>query len=223
MNRTRMAEPRAATLGGCSVAAVLRVRGVAAALPGDDVLSHADVTATRGITIRATVDEVWPWIAQLGQGRGGFYSYDRLENLLGCDIHSSDRVVSRWQRVRVGDQFRLHPTVALAVTQVETGRFLVLRGGVPIGRAPAPYDFSWAFVLRGESDGTTRLLVRERYRYSRPWAALIVEPASLVSFVMSERMLRGIKQRAQRAPTARPHDHDAPRLVPLPPDAQRVA
>src|SRR6478752_5231112 len=67
---------------------------VAAAQPGDDLIGDANVTATRAITIRRSPDVVWPWIAQLGQSRGGFYSYDFLENLVGCDIHSSDRVIS---------------------------------------------------------------------------------------------------------------------------------
>jgi hypothetical protein len=75
-----------------------------AALPGDELLGSADLTATRAISIRASADGVWPWIAQLGQGRGGFYSYDLLENLVGCDIHSSDRIVPEWQHVEVGDE-----------------------------------------------------------------------------------------------------------------------
>src|SRR3979411_1439588 len=73
-------------------------------LPGDDLIGNADISATRAITVRASADEVWPWIAQLGQGRGGFYSYDFLENLVGCDIHSADRIVPEWQDVEVGDE-----------------------------------------------------------------------------------------------------------------------
>ena len=79
--------------------------------PGDELIRHANLTATRAITIRASVDRVWPWIAQLGQGRGGFYSYDTLENLVGCDIQSADSIVPEWQEVRVGDDFGLHPQV----------------------------------------------------------------------------------------------------------------
>jgi hypothetical protein len=172
-------------------------------LPGDDLMASADLTATRAITIHAAADDVWPWIAQLGQGRGGFYSYDVLENLAGCDIHSSDRVRSEWQDVAVGDEVRLAPEVALVVASLEHGRSFVLRGGIPIGSAAPPYDFTWAFVLRDQPDETTRLLVRERYAYRRPWARLIVEPAEAVSFVMSQKMLRGIRDRAERgqAPT----------------------
>jgi hypothetical protein len=167
-------------------------------LPGDELIENADITATRAITIRTSADQVWPWIAQLGQGRGGFYSYDFLENLVGCDIHSADRIVPEWQDVEVGDEVRFAPAVGLAVASLEQGRSLVLRGGVPIGNTPAPYDSTWAFVLRDEPSKTTRLLVRERYAYTRPWARLIVEPTEMLSFVMSQKMLRGIKDRAER-------------------------
>jgi hypothetical protein len=167
------------------------------ALPGDELLPRADLTATRAITIRAAVDGVWPWVAQLGQGRGGFYSYDFLENLVGCEIHSAVGVVPEWQATAVGDEVRLHPDVALIVALLEPGQAVVLRGGIPMGRVAPPYDFTWAFVLRSERDGTTRLVVRERYEYSWWWACLIVEPAELISFVMSRRMLRGIRERAE--------------------------
>ena len=169
------------------------------ALPGDELVPDADLTATRAVTVGAGADGVWPWIAQLGQGRGGFYSYDFLENLVGCDIHSADQIVPEWQSIDVGDEVNLHPEVGLIAAVVEPGRALVLRGGVPMGRTPPPYDSTWAFVLRDQADGTTRLLVRERYGYARRWARLLVEPTELISFVMSQRMLRGIKERAERA------------------------
>jgi hypothetical protein len=168
-------------------------------LPGDELVANADLTSTRAITIRASADQVWPWIAQLGQGRGGFYSYDFLENLVGCDIHSADRIVPEWQDVAVGDKVRFAPEVGLDVVLLERGRSLVLRGGVPVGNTAPPYDFTWAFALRDKPDETTRLLVRERYAYTRPWAPLLVEPTEAVSFVMSQKMLRGIKHRAERA------------------------
>jgi hypothetical protein len=170
-----------------------------ATLAGDDLIPNPDLLATRAITVHAAAEQVWPWIAQLGQGRGGFYSYDVLENLVGCDIHSADRVVPQWQDLKVGDQVKLHPEVGLGVTIVEQGRALVLRGGVPMGAVPPPYDFTWAFVVREQPDGTTRLLARERYAYTLRWAPLLVEPVAVVAFVMSQRMLRGIRDRAERA------------------------
>jgi hypothetical protein len=173
-----------------------------AALPGDELVEGADLTTTRAVTVYARAAEVWPWIAQLGQGRGGFYSYDALENLVGCDIHSADRIVPEWQDVVVGAEVNLAPEVAMTVASVEPGRSLVLRGGIPLGRTPAPFDSTWSFVLREEPDGTTRLLSRERYEYLRWWAPLIVVPASVVSFVMSRRMLHGIAERSQIASRA---------------------
>lgn len=169
-------------------------------LPGDELMANPDLIATRGITIRSPADTVWPWIAQLGQGRGGFYSYDMLENLVGCDIHSADRIVLAWQQIQVGDQVHLHPEVALKVALVDPGHALVLRGGVPIGDTPPPYDFTWAFVLDECPDRTTRLLVRERYGYTHWWAPLLVEPVEIISFVMSQKMLRGFRDRAERQP-----------------------
>jgi hypothetical protein len=170
---------------------------VAGVLPGDDLVPDADLTATRGITIHRRAEDVWPWIAQLGQGRGGLYSYDGLENLVGCDMHSANRIVPEWQAVQVGDQVRLHPEVALEVALVDPGHALVVRGGVPMGNTPPPYDFTWAFVLKEQADGVTRLLVREQYGYTQWWALLLVEPVAILSFAMSQKMLRGIKQRAE--------------------------
>ena len=168
-------------------------------LPGDDLIADPDLTATRAITVRAPASRVWPWIAQLGQGRGGFYSYDFLENLAGCDVHSADRIVPEWQDVMAGDEVRLAPQANLAVAYLERGRSLVLRGGIPMGNTAPPYDFTWAFVLEDGPAGTTRLLVRERYAYTRPWARLLVEPVEAVSFVMSRKMLGGIRDRAEHA------------------------
>jgi hypothetical protein len=169
-----------------------------ASLPGDDLIVSPDLTATRAITVRASADQVWPWIAQLGQGRGGFYSYDFLENLVGCKIHSANRIFPGWQDIKVGDEVRLAPAVGLDVAALEPGRSLVLRGGIPMGNTPPPYAFTWAWVLREEPDGTSRLLVRERYAYTRTWARFLVEPVEAVSFVMSQKMLRGIRDRAEQ-------------------------
>jgi hypothetical protein len=171
---------------------------IAALQPGDELIGDANVTATRAITIRCSPDFVWPWVAQLGQGRAGFYSYDFLENLAGCDIHSADRVVPEWQQVEVGDEVRLAPAAGLKVAIFEPGRALVLQGTLPIARRP-PFDTTWAFVLCEQPDGTTRLLSRERYGYRRWWAPFVVEPTQAISFVMSRKMLLGIRDRAEGA------------------------
>lgn len=178
---------------------------VAGVLPGDDLVPDADLVATRAVGIAAPPAVVWPWLVQLGQGRGGFYTYDRLENLVArCDIHSADEIVADWQATAVGDEVRLHPEVALQVAVVEPERALVLEGGVPMGDAAPPYDFSWAFVLQPAPDGSTRLVVRERYGYTQPWSWVLVEAVEAVSFFMTQKMLRGIRARVERTAGGEP-------------------
>jgi hypothetical protein len=168
-------------------------------LAGDELLPSVDQSATRAITVDTAAENVWPWIVQLGQGRGGFYSYDWLENFVAhIDIHNADEIVPEWQDVAVGSEVRLAPELPLQVAVVDPGRALVLRGAVPMGPAAPPCDFTWAFVLLPQPERTTRLVVRERYQYSRRWAGLIVQPAQLVSCFMTPEMLRGIKTRAER-------------------------
>jgi hypothetical protein len=172
-------------------------------LPGDELLGPANLVATRAVTVRAGVEDVWPWLAQMGQGRGGLYSYDWVENLVGCQMSSADRVVPEWQDLEVGDDFRLHPDVALKTVLVDPPHALVVEGGVSAtgevaaGDAGAPYDFTWAFVLVPAAPGVTRLVVRERYCCHTTAARVLVEAVSVASFVMTERMLRGIRDRAE--------------------------
>lgn len=180
---------------------------LALVLPGDELLLTPALTSTRAITIGAHRADVWPWIAQLGYGRGGFYTYDRLENLVGVDIHNADTIVPEWQDLGLGDDVLLAPTVPLQVARLDPQRAVVLRGAVPMGKIEAPYDFTWAFVLddvprasAGSPNGGTRLIVRERYAYRRAWAPLLVEPIEVISFVMTQRMLRGVRNRAERSP-----------------------
>jgi hypothetical protein len=182
---------------------------VSGPLPGDDLLPDPDLVATRAISIRAPVQEVWPWLAQMGQGRGGLYSYDWLENLVGCQITSAWQVVEQWQHPAVGDDFRLHPDVALQVVVVDPPWALVVRGAVSASGQDAsadpamPYDFTWAFVLVPEPGERARLVVRERYRCLTPRARPLVEAVSVASFVMTERMLRGVRDRVAGAGAGR--------------------
>lgn len=174
-----------------------------APLAGDDLVPAPRVVATRAVTIGASPERVWPWLVQIGQDRGGFYSWTALENLAGSKIRNTDRIVPAWQHLSPGDPVRLHPEVALEVADVEQNRHLTLRAPVPVdATAEAPFDFSWAFVLRRRSDGGTRLIVRERYAYTQRWSALFVAPMQIVAWLMSVRMLRGIRERAERAQTA---------------------
>lgn len=179
----------------------------AASLPGDEILGRADLVATRAVSIQAPPEDVWPWLAQLGQGRGGFYSYDRLQSLLGLSITNADEIVPEWQDLAPGDDVHLAPDVALVAAVVEPEEALVLHGGPgpaePTVRHPAmPFAFTWAFVLRPGPRRATRLLVRERYAYLEPCAGPMVEGVQVASLVMTERMLRGIRERAEYRPPA---------------------
>lgn len=172
-------------------------------LPGDGLVPGATVVATRAITIDAPVDYVWPWVVQMGQDRGGFYTYTTLENLAGCEIANASRIVPQWQERAVGEEFRLHPEVVLVVAEVEPGHSLVVRSPDPAPDAMLvedtwAFDFSWAFVVRPVPDGHgTRLLVRERYLARTPAAGMAVAGAGPVSTVLTVGMLRGIRQRAE--------------------------
>ena len=176
---------------------------LAARLPGDDVVPRANVVATRAIAIAAPPEDVWPWLVQIGQGRGGFYSFDWLGNTLGLDIHSADAIEQRWQDLAVGGLVPLAKDVALEAVVVDTPRALVLHGTVARGATSPPFDFTWAFVLVPRPDGTSRLVVRERYGYTRRWASLVVEPTQAVSTIMTIGMLRGIRSRAEGPTPAR--------------------
>lgn len=178
---------------------------IEAVLDGDEILGPADLVATRAVTIKAPPQDVWPWVVQLGHDRAGFYSYDKLQTLAGLPVRNAEEIVPEWQDTAVGDVVRLHPALGLRVASVGRDAALVLHGDGPGGEdgGPVPpYDFTWAFVLRPGPRGTTRLLVRERYAYREPMARPLTEGTQVASFIMTARMLRGIKERAERRPPA---------------------
>jgi len=169
----------------------------AARLPGDELLEDADGTSTRAITIDAPPAAVWPWIAQMGPApRGGAYTYDWIENLLGLDMHSVDEVLPEYQRPQLGDGFGFGAN-AMRYAIVEPGRVLALRS--------ADGNWVWTFVLE-EQDGRTRLLSRNRFRLRTLADRIGMIPLEPGSLVMERKMLRGIKERAERlvaeSPTA---------------------
>lgn len=178
-----------------------------APLPGDELLAEPASQVTRAITIDATPEEVWPWIVQLGADRGGFYSYDLLENLFGLGIHSSDRVVEQWQDLGVGDVVYAdrRRTGGWYVTDIRPNEALVLQladlgAGRPIRRdEKLRWEFLWNFALVPLTSGQTRLLVRERVAFDSILTRVLMAPVGPISFVMTRRMLLGIKARAELA------------------------
>jgi len=166
---------------------------VRARLPGDDLLEDADGVATRAIWIDAPAAAVWPWPAQMGPSpRGGAYTYDWIENLLGLDMHSTDDVLEEFQHPQVGDTIG-YGSNRMRVELAEPEHVLAWRS--------EDGNWVWTFVI-SEHDGRTRLISRNRFRLPTPVARigmLAMEPASLL---MEAKMLRGIKQRAERLAAA---------------------
>ena len=183
---------------------------VEAVLVGDELVAEPAQQCTRGITIDAAPEQVWPWLVQIGADRGGFYSYDWLENLFGLGIHSADRIVPAWQQRQVGDLVNADAAGSAGwyVMEIRPNRALVLQ--VANTRAERPlrrdellrWEFLWTFALADGPNGTTRLLVRERVAFGRAATRLAMAPVGLISFVMTRRMLRGIKRRVEAAPTS---------------------
>jgi hypothetical protein len=165
-----------------------------ATLPGDELLPDAHGVATRAITVDAPASAVWPWLAQMGPSpRGGAYTYDWIENLLGLNMHSADAVLEEFQHPEVGERFGFGKN-AMTFTRVEPERALVMRS--------ADGNWVWSFVLE-ESDGKTRLISRNRFRLPHLKDRIGMIPMEPGSLVMERKMLRGIKQRAERLAQAR--------------------
>ncbi len=166
-------------------------------LPGDELVPGPAMQNTRAVTVDAPPPEVWPWLAQIGQDRGGFYSLTWAENLAGCRMRNADRVHPGWGHRAVGETVLLHPARGLEVGRFDPPEVLALRG--------------WgAFVLRPAPGGRTRLLARSRVPRGPgvvPYVLLIEIPHA----VMEWAMLRGIRRRAGRAHAAGVHTDAAPR------------
>lgn len=163
-------------------------------LPGDDFASGTDVPVTHAVGVNATVGDVWPWIVQIGQRRGGFYSYAWLENLFGCRMTNATGIVPQWQQLAVGDEIWLHPKAPpLKVVAIEPERALVLGG------RSERSAFSWAFVLEELKDEGSRLIVRGKGHWGMGWLEkpfnyFIDEPAH---FIMERKMLLEVKRLAE--------------------------
>lgn len=174
-------------------------------LPGDEWIPLPLQVRTRAITIHARTADLWPWLVQMGQGRGGLYSYEGLENLVGCRIRNVNRIVPEFQDLKVGDLIRLGPKgyPCFRVWKVEPARSLVLVAADPkteqaVDPTPKEKGFSaatWQFFLEERSDGATRLIIRQRLVYSRDMALMwrLVEP---VDFVMGRKMMRNLRRLA---------------------------
>ncbi len=167
----------------------------ASRLPGDELLEDADGVSTRAITIDAPAASVWPWLAQMGpEPRGGAYTYDWIENLLGLNMHSAESVLPEFQQPDVGDTIGLGSN-RMRLERVEPRHVLAWRS--------EDGNWVWTFVLE-EHDGATRLISRNRFRLPTLAARIGMLPMEPGSLVMERKMSRGIKERAERLTSATP-------------------
>ena len=162
-------------------------------LAGDDLLVKPAIVTTRAVQVDAAPAAIWPWLVQMGPGRGGAYTYDWIENLFGLGMHSAGEILPEFQDLEVGDAQRLGargPVLRVAV--LEPRRALVLRSD--------DGNWVWAFALAPAGAGT-RLISRNRIAapgasaMTRLFYEYLMEPGSLV---MERKMLLGIKERAER-------------------------
>ena len=172
-------------------------------MPGDDLIPNPNWGYCHAVSVSAPPEMVWPWIAQIGQGRGGFYSFELLENTVGCRIANADMILTDHQDVAVGDEIYLHPTAPpLRVALVEPGRSLVLRGE-PVDGSNGENESLWAFHVLTDGPGRCRIVERGRTTHGTSFidrlsfSPLLVEP---IGFVMGREMLLGIKERAESGP-----------------------
>jgi hypothetical protein len=180
---------------------------IEAAHAGDDLVAGPVTTSTYAVTVEAPADIVWRWLVQIGQDRGGMYSYEWLENLFGLDIRNTNQIRQDWQHLAGGDQVRVVPRgklgmpegYAFRVSLVDPPRALVLRQQPP----EHPWDSSWAFLIVPVSAERSRLLSRSRTAKTRGAAGVAArigaELMGPIVLLMTRKMLLGIKERAEPA------------------------
>ncbi|MEV4002585.1 hypothetical protein [Actinomadura sp. NPDC049753] len=190
--------------------------------PSDELIENATGQSTMAVSLPAPPEAVWPWLVQMGYGRGGWYSWDLLDNR---GRPSADRIVPEWQDLAAGDRVPTVPggTTYFRVEVLVPGRTLVLRSDIelpsgrsfdPRGPKPRAYaDGIWAFHLHRLPDGCTRLIVRTRGRGvpsvpDRLFTWLIGEPGH---FIMQHRQFHELRRRVARRGFAGPEDAEAGR------------
>ena len=167
-------------------------------LPGDELVASHTARTTRALTIDAPISAVWPWLAQIGEDRGGFYSYSVLERAVGAHIQNANTVHPEWQDVHVGDTVwlarRYGDAAKQVVAAVAPGAHLVLMSPGDFERVQQGMKASgaWGFYLR-RKDGWTRLIARGS------GGAVGHVAFDVPHFVMEQKMMRGIRDRAEHA------------------------
>jgi hypothetical protein len=177
------------------------------ALPGDERCMDPQIVTTHATTIGTPPEQVWPWLVQMGWGRGQWYTARWVDRLLfPANGPSAEILVPEWQHLAVGDRVLDGPPesgTGFVVAELDPARCLVLHSTehLPPGwadRFGARMDWTWSFVLVPVDAGRTRFLFRTRARL-QPWWVAAVYQALMVpaDFVMAGQMLRGVRTRAE--------------------------
>lgn len=184
-------------------------------LPGDELVPHPTWSFTHAVTIHTDPDGIWPWLVQWGYGRGGFYSYDWLDSLLGATgVRSAERVLVEYQQIKPGDTLPVAPGgQGLVVERVEEERYILLSNRLELKtmqpfslKDPRPEEYinlSWLWYLQPVIGCRTRLISRVRVemvvRPEQRFSLWVGEPLKPGSAFMDWGMLQGIKRRAEEA------------------------
>lgn len=160
---------------------------------GDSQVTLPSYEATLGVTIDAAPEAIWPWLTQMGYRRGGLYSYDWLDRLFGyLDAPSAERILPQWRHLAVGDVIPIGRGGGFPVKAIEPYRSLVLGG------YDRDVEWSWELAIAPQADGTARLVSRNRVWVRRTMrATLSMRVIAPAAFLMTRKMLLGIKRRAE--------------------------
>ena len=166
---------------------------LARVMAGDSLLAEPTYSGTTAITVDARPEHIWPWLVQIGYQRGGLYSYDWLDRLFGyLDRPSATSILPDFQHLAVGDTIPLGRGPSWPVAVVDPNRALVLdmrnMGGL---------DWVWQFGLYTVDENRTQLVSRSCVRTRSAWARLATYAIEPAGFLMTRRMLLGLKQRAE--------------------------
>ena len=166
---------------------------LARVMAGDSLLSNPTYSGTTAVIVNARPEHIWPWLVQIGYQRGGLYSYDWLDSLVGyLDRPSATRILPEFQHLAVGDRIPLGRGPSWPVAVLERDRALVLdmrnMGGL---------DWVWQFGLYPLDEARTRLVSRSRVRAQAVWGRLLTHAIEPAGFLMTRRMLLGLKERAE--------------------------
>jgi hypothetical protein len=190
---------------------------VAQIFPVDELIPEPKASFTHGVIIQAPARDVWPWIAQIGQGRGGFYSYEALENLGGLNIYNADRILPQFQNPGIGDMVPFGPKDAYPIVYCEPGKGMAIENWYdfdakkifdPVVSLPSNVlHLTWLWYVEALDDKTSRFISRNRVTFSSSAKTnfiyrVLMEP---VVFAMDRKMCLGIKKRAERLSHSQMH------------------